>query len=277
MALLIAFGNSGKDVLKWWHQSALWSTMFGGVPDQAVIAIAVGMNLIAGICLLLFRLPVALTLGAALASLIYCFNLLFFFTNPVWQASMGGFPFLGSGQGVIKYVPMLATSVFLFGHSVRRPGFGSPRKMALIGSVLVMAWIGAMKFFAFEAEGIEPLLRNHLVFSWMYQVWTLQGVSNVIGITELVFALFVALSLWKRPFSVLAVAGIGITVACTTSFIFTLPAWDAKSYFPFINGAGLFLIKDQFLFAATLLLLNTGAIDPRHALARKHFPDQRPR
>jgi uncharacterized membrane protein YkgB len=262
IALLIVVGDGSKDVLRWWGQSALWGSLLGDLSMQAVVFTAVGANLFAGLCLLLFWLSRVRAAGAIVASLIYCFNLLYFFTNPVWRESMGGFPFLGSGQSIVKYVPMLATTLFIVGESFERPGFGTPRKVALSGIVLVMGWIGAMKFFMFEAEGIEPLLRNHLLFSWMYQIWTLQGVSNVIGTLELAFALLVVLSVWQRQLAIPAVAGIGITVACTTSFIFTLPAWDNTRHFPLINSAGLFLIKDQFLFAATLLLLHTTSSKP---------------
>jgi uncharacterized membrane protein YkgB len=93
----------------------------------------------------------------------------------------------------------------------------------------------------------------------MYGVFSEQGVSNVIGTVELAFALVVALSWWQRALAPLALAGIGITVACTASFMFTLPGWNANSAFPWLNGSGIFLLKDAFLLAATVLLLGVRA------------------
>lgn len=90
------------------------------------------------------------------------------------------------------------------------------------------------------------------MFSWMYEVWQLQGVSNAIGVLEWAFALLVAASLRWPALRLPALAGIGVTVACTTSFMFTLPAWN--SHFPLLNGTGVFLLKDQFLLAAALML-----------------------
>ena len=254
--------GEARDVLKWWHGSALWR----GLPlsDDWLPLLAAAVELAAGVCLLAWRRPSLLRWGALLASLVYGFNLLYLFTNPIFVAKLGGFPFLGSGQGMIKYLPMLATSLYLLaqGRSWQQRGERAAAWLGVIGILLVMGWIGSMKFFLFEAEGIEPLLRNHWIFSWMYGVWGVQGVSNVIGLTELAFALLV-LAAWCMPaLAPLAVAGIGVTVACTTSFMFTLPGWAPESHFPLLNGSGVFLLKDQFLLAATLLLFRAGADAP---------------
>ncbi len=260
MAALTMHAGVSTDSLRWWHASPLWQALAGDVPDQVVVGAGIAVELTAGLCLLCYGRRHALITGAALASLVYSFNLLYMLSNPVWVAELGGFPFLGSGQGVIKYIPMLATSVFLLGKSWGRPAMvRTAVVLGWLGIVMVMGWIGSMKFFAFEAHGIEPLLRHHWVFSWMYGVFSEQGVSNVIGTVELAFALVVALSWWQRALAPLALAGIGITVACTASFMFTLPGWNANSAFPWLNGSGIFLLKDAFLLAATVLLLGVRA------------------
>lgn len=248
--------GGSADLLHWWHASPLWQLLAGGFSDQVVTGAGVAVELIAALCLLGYRRRHALMAGAALASLIYSFNLLYMLSNPVWVAELGGFPFLGSGQGVIKYLPMLATSVFLLSQSWGRPALSRVAAgLGWLGVIGVMGWIGSMKFFLFEAQGIEPLLRNHWVFGWMYALLTVQGVSNVIGTIELAFALVVLLSWWHRSLAPLALASIGITVACTASFMFTLPGWNVDSAFPSLNGSGVFLLKDAFLFAAATLLL----------------------
>ena len=38
------------------------------------------------------------------------------------------------------------------------------------GLVLVLGWIGAMKFTAYEAEGIKTLVETSPFMSWMYKV-----------------------------------------------------------------------------------------------------------
>jgi len=251
------------DVLKWWHASALWQGLHDVLPvfppDALVPLAGAGVELVAGVCLLAFRRRTALRWGALLATAVYGFNLLYLLTNPVWVAEMGGFPFLGTGQGIIKYLPMLATSLYLLAQAAPRRRARVEQYAArtgLIGILLVMGWIGCMKFFLFEAQGIEPLLRHHWVFGWMYSYWDPQGVSNIIGLTELAFALLLAFGAIWPPLRPMAAAGIAVTVACTTSFMLTLPGWGPATQFPMLNGAGIFLLKDQFLLAATLLLFN---------------------
>jgi len=65
------------------------------------------------------------------------------------------------------------------------------------GLVLVLGWIGAMKFTAYEAEGIKGLVETSPLMSWMYRVLSVQATSNVIGVTELLAALLIAI----RPLS----------------------------------------------------------------------------
>jgi uncharacterized membrane protein YkgB len=48
------------------------------------------------------------------------------------------------------------------------------------GLVVVLGWIGAMKFTAYEAAGIKPLIDTSPLMSWMYKVLSLQATSNVI-------------------------------------------------------------------------------------------------
>ena len=61
------------------------------------------------------------------------------------------------------------------------------------GLVLVLGWIGAMKFTAYEAEGIKALVETSPFMSWMYKVFSLQATSNVIGIAELTAAALIAI------------------------------------------------------------------------------------
>ena len=40
---------------------------------------------------------------------------------------------------------------------------------ARYGLVIVLLWIGGMKFTAYEAEGIEPLVANSPLMGWVYR------------------------------------------------------------------------------------------------------------
>jgi uncharacterized membrane protein YkgB len=137
------------------------------------------------------------------------------------------------------------------------------------GLVLVLGWIGAMKFTRYEAEGIQPLVASSPFMSWMYRVLSVQAVSDLIGVAELSAALLIGLRPWSARAgtagSVLAVA----TFLTTISFLFTLPGWEASlGGFPALSGSGGFLLKDVILLGASLWSLGDSlAGQPDRAVA----------
>jgi uncharacterized membrane protein YkgB len=49
------------------------------------------------------------------------------------------------------------------------------------GLVLVVAWIGMMKFTSYEANGIQPLVAHSPLMSWMYSFLSVQQLSDILG------------------------------------------------------------------------------------------------
>src|SRR5262245_49865042 len=64
------------------------------------------------------------------------------------------------------------------------------------GLVLILLWIGAMKFTAYEAEGIRPFVENSPLFAWTYPVFGVQGLSYILGVTEIIVGLLIAVRPW---------------------------------------------------------------------------------
>ena len=124
------------------------------------------------------------------------------------------------------------------------------------GLVLVLGWIGAMKFTAYEAEGIKSLIETSPLMSWLYKLLSLQATSNVIGLTELTAAALIAI---KPIFPKLSAVGSGLailTFLATLSFLFSLPGWEKSlGGFPALSGSGGFLLKDVVLLGASLWTL----------------------
>lgn len=182
--------------------------------------------------------------------------MLMLFTHPVWINSMGGFPAIGAGQGLIKYLSIAGVSLYLGAYYQGHAKFKKMAQYAILaGIILVLAWIGGMKFTLIEAQGIEPLLKTSPLFSWIYSVFDLMGGSIFIGVIELVAV--AGLLLWQRHqglFLLGAVISI-ITFASTQTFMLTLPGWHPELGFPFISGSGQFLLKDLPMLAGVLLLL----------------------
>ena len=124
------------------------------------------------------------------------------------------------------------------------------------GLVLVLGWIGAMKFTAYEADGIKPLIETSPLMSWMYKFLSLQATSNVIGIAELTAAALIAIKPISGRLSAIGSILAVFTFLATLSFLFTLPGWEKTlGGFPALSGSGGFLLKDVVLLGASLWTL----------------------
>ena len=137
------------------------------------------------------------------------------------------------------------------------------------GLVLVLGWIGAMKFTAYEANGIQPLVSNSPLMSWVYQIFSVQAFANLLWVVLLTMAVMIAL----RPVSA-TVAAIGGAAASfmfitTLSFLFTTPGWEPSlGGFPALSVVpGQFLIKDVVLLGAALWSVGE-ALQDRRTLQR---------
>jgi reactive chlorine resistance protein C len=120
------------------------------------------------------------------------------------------------------------------------------------GVVLVLLWIGFLKFTADEANGIKPLVENSPFMSWMYKVMSVQAVSNLIGTTELVIAAIMALRPVAPKLSFYGSIGAIITFLTTLSFLATTPGAISFTPLPMLGGVGQFLIKDVVLLGAAI-------------------------
>ena len=124
------------------------------------------------------------------------------------------------------------------------------------GLVLVLGWIGAMKFTAYEAEGIKSLVETSPLMSWMYRVFSLQATSNVIGVAELIAAALIAIRPLSAKLSAIGSVLAVLTFLTTLTFLFSLPGWEKSlGGFPALSGSGGFLLKDIVLLGAALFTL----------------------
>src|SRR6516165_9195491 len=132
------------------------------------------------------------------------------------------------------------------------------RELVRYGLVVVVGWIGLMKFTAYEAEGISRYVANSPLMSWVYGFMSHRGFSAVLGVVELTVAILIA----ARPFSPRASAvGSALAVGMfltTLSFLITTPGvWEPSlGGFPALSALpGQFLIKDLALLGISLWTL----------------------
>lgn len=123
------------------------------------------------------------------------------------------------------------------------------------GLVAVFVWIGAMKFTAYEAAAIQPLVANSPLLAWTYQIFSVQALSNCIGALEVAIGVMIAL----RPISATVAAigsalGAGLFLTTLSFMVSTPPVWEASlGGFPALSVApGQFLLKDLVLLGAAV-------------------------
>ncbi|MEI2453663.1 MULTISPECIES: DUF417 family protein [Lysobacter] len=205
--------------------------------------------------------------AALAASAFWAAGLLGLASPAAWihEPPYAGFPVIGSGQTLLKHVGLAGLALGVFAHE-RGCAHGRSRALWLLwaGQLLVLVWIGLMKFTQVEAEGVAGLMRSSPLFAWLYGPLSVQGASNLIGAIELLIAAAIAAWPWWPRVADWGLRAAIATYLLTLSFLFTLPGWQPGYGFPFVGGTGQFLLKDLLLLLGAAALLRAAA-DRRRA------------
>ncbi len=156
--------------------------------------------------------------------------------------------------------------------------------------VLVLVWIGGLKFADYEADSIVPLVANSPLMNFAYShpapeyreytnkegesipahhAWhetnRTYTFSHVLGCVIVLIGILIALD---RPFPQVAALGscLLVLMACTTlSFLVTTPeAWvpplgGSTHGFPYLSGVGRLIIKDSIMLGAAVITMADSA------------------
>ncbi|WP_293304555.1 DUF417 family protein [Pedobacter sp. UBA5917] len=163
------------------------------------------------------------------------------------------------------------------------------KKVIRWGVVIVFLWIGALKFFAYEADGIVPFVANSPFMSFFYNQpngykqhinkegeliaanhqWHTQnntyGFSYGLGVLLITLAVLVALYKVAPLPSLVASFLIGILTLGTLSFLITTPeSWvphlgDEQWGFPYLSARGRLVIKDLVILGAAIITMSETA------------------
>jgi reactive chlorine resistance protein C len=114
------------------------------------------------------------------------------------------------------------------------------------GLVLVIGWIGALKFANFEAHQIQPLVANSPFMGWLYNIFPVYTFSALLGALELTAALLLAIKPVAPRLSIIGSLLAILLFVATISFLFTTPGVGepAGGGFPALSLTGEFLLKD---------------------------------
>jgi uncharacterized membrane protein YkgB len=158
------------------------------------------------------------------------------------------------------------------------------------GLIVVLLWIGGLKAFRYEADGIVPFVANSPIMSFFYKYpapdykrhmnaegqlvaanrqWHEEnrtyGFSYGLGAVIVLFGLLLCLHPWKPELA--AIGGflvVGMSFV-TLSFLVTTPeTWvpalgDAQHGFPYLSGRGRLVLKDAIMMGAALVTMADSA------------------
>ena len=173
---------------------------------------------------------------------------------------------------------------------------GSGVVVLRLGLVVVLVWIGGLKFVPYEADSIVPLVANSPVLRFLYRYPTPQyraymnkegelapehrawqeangtyAVSHGLGVVIVLLGLLIA-SHRLYPQAAMIGSLLVVLMSCTTlSFLVTTPeAWvpalgDSAYGFPFLSGVGRLIIKDAIMLGAGIVT----AADSAQAFLRR--------
>ncbi len=159
-----------------------------------------------------------------------------------------------------------------------------------VGLVVVLVWIGGLKVFQYEDEGIVPFVANSPLMSFVYRrpageykqylgregelkpanrEWHERNgtyrFAHILGSVIVAFGVMIALHPWMPGLSAVGsflVVGMSFT---TLSFLITTPeCWvpalgGPEHGFPLLSGAGRLVIKDAIMMGAALVTMADSA------------------
>lgn len=133
------------------------------------------------------------------------------------------------------------------------PTYKTGYYISLVGTALILLWIGIFKFTLTEATGIKSLVENHFLTFYVYDIMSVQAVSNAIGAIEIIIALLLIFSAKFAYLRRYAAIGMIVTFLTTLSYLFTTPGiWKVVDGVPV---ADFFILKDLMFLGFGLMIL----------------------
>lgn len=120
------------------------------------------------------------------------------------------------------------------------------RLLGRYGLVVVIGWIGLLKFANYEAHQIQPLVANSPFMGWLYHIFPVYTFSALLGVFEVTAAVLLAVKPVAPKLSIVGSLLAIVLFVGTTSFLLTTPGLgeSAGGGFPAITLLGEFLLKD---------------------------------
>jgi uncharacterized membrane protein YkgB len=158
-----------------------------------------------------------------------------------------------------------------------------------VGLIVVLLWIGGLKAFRYEADGIVPFVANSPAMSFFYSDpgnykahKNPEGVLNTenrawheanhtyefaygLGAVIVLYGLLLCLHPWLPQVAAVGSFLVFVMSFVTLSFLVTTPeCWvsplgDAQHGFPYLSGAGRLVVKDIIMMGAAVVTMADSA------------------
>lgn len=125
------------------------------------------------------------------------------------------------------------------------------------GLVIVIGWIGLLKFAHYEAHQISPLVAHSPFMGWLYNIFPEYTFSVLLGFVEVGAAILLAIKPIAPRISVFGSLLSIVLFLSTLSFLFTTPGIGEPlgGGFPALSLVGEFLLKDIVLLGVSFWTL----------------------
>jgi len=172
-------------------------------------------------------------------------------------------------------------------------------RVTRVGLIVVLLWIGGLKAFKYEAEGIVPFVANSPVMSFLYahsapeykkhmnkegelvpanRTWHQSNHTYLfafgLGAVIVAYGLMLCCHPWLPQVAALGSFLVFVMSLVTLSFLVTTPeTWvpplgGEQSGFPYLSGAGRLVVKDAIMMGAALVTMADSA---REYLSRRIY------
>jgi uncharacterized membrane protein YkgB len=123
--------------------------------------------------------------------------------------------------------------------------------------VILFFFLGYQKWWAYEADRLEPFIGNGPLIWWLYPAFGHQSASWFLGVAEWTFGALIFAGFWSKRLGIL---GYRCLHRNATIIPFMPDGWDAATGgFPAMTGNVPFLMKYVVLLAVSLHLLKQDA------------------
>ena len=180
---------------------------------------------------------------------------------------------------------MIARRIFELAARLDKPGVNVTRA----GLIVVLLWIGGLKAFRYEADGIVAFVANSPTMSFFYadpgnykthknpegalvpenRAWHEKNrtyeFAYGLGAVIVFYGLLLCLHPWLPQAATVGSFLVFVMSFVTLSFLITTPeCWvpalgDAQHGFPYLSGAGRLVIKDAIMMGAALVTMADSA------------------